>query len=246
MNKREQAGSVEYFNYSLADKQGHIDWLYSVLKEKSPDIPSWTRIHFSLSDAIVETIFLKYSMGYPISELRELIVEAMEHKIEGLKLNDDDEMEKASNYIGVYEEGLWMLSLACALKVDPNLIASFKTNWDSMKGKDGLMDAIANPDNTTGKLIYPKLFDKLLKVFNSPEKDRATLVKDYLGSWYDTMKKSDWHNTHKGVKVNGAANFYGYWCFEAAAVTCVLGIDDTSYRDMPYYPNDMVRSFFNN
>jgi hypothetical protein len=32
----------------------------------------------------------------------------------------------------------------------------------------------------------------------------------------------------------------GYWSWEAAAVTVISRIDDSSYRDKPYYPKDLV------
>src|SRR5690606_28895315 len=31
-----------------------------------------------------------------------------------------------------------------------------------------------------------------------------------------------------------------YWSWEAAATTFVLDIDDSSYRDMPFYPKDLA------
>lgn len=32
----------------------------------------------------------------------------------------------------------------------------------------------------------------------------------------------------------------GYWSWEAAAITCVLDIDDSGYRGAPFYPADLV------
>lgn len=239
MEMREKIGSKEYFDYSLSEKQWEVDMLNGILTEKSPDIPSWARIHSGLSFALLRMIFLHYSMGADKAVLKELTEKALEHYIQDLKINDDEESGPASSYIGVYEDGLRLLSLAKLLELDAGLIAEFKALWDEVKGKDGLMDAIFSPGTTGGKLIYPKLFENLYKVFSADPSERPQQMKNYLENWYDTMKKSDWHNTHKTAKVNGAANFYGYWCFEAAAVTRVLGIDDTSYRDLAYYPKDI-------
>lgn len=38
----------------------------------------------------------------------------------------------------------------------------------------------------------------------------------------------------------GEIDFQGYWSWESAAVTWVLGIDDTRYRDMDFYPRDLA------
>ncbi|HSI57000.1 MAG TPA: PoNe immunity protein domain-containing protein, partial [Ideonella sp.] len=35
-------------------------------------------------------------------------------------------------------------------------------------------------------------------------------------------------------------SYLGYWSFEAAAVSIVLGIDDSSYRDKDFYPRDLA------
>ncbi|UQV44676.1 DUF1911 domain-containing protein [Janthinobacterium lividum] len=35
-------------------------------------------------------------------------------------------------------------------------------------------------------------------------------------------------------------SFSGYWSWEAAAITCLLDIDDSSYRNAKFYPADLV------
>ena len=51
------------------------------------------------------------------------------------------------------------------------------------------------------------------------------------------MRKCGWHDVHLSVGKDG---FPGYWCWEAALVTLLYDMDDSSYRDMPFYPKDMV------
>jgi hypothetical protein len=50
------------------------------------------------------------------------------------------------------------------------------------------------------------------------------------------MKSCYWHGTHTG---NGFG-YFGYWCFEAALVTVLWDIDDSSYRHNLVYPKDLV------
>ncbi|MDR0574163.1 MAG: DUF1911 domain-containing protein [Tannerella sp.] len=45
-----------------------------------------------------------------------------------------------------------------------------------------------------------------------------------------------WYNDHK----NGGNLHYGYWSFESGALVKILGLDDSSLKDMQYYPYDMV------
>ncbi|MDR4190445.1 hypothetical protein COL87_26390 [Bacillus pseudomycoides] len=34
--------------------------------------------------------------------------------------------------------------------------------------------------------------------------------------------------------------FSGYWSFESGAIAKILNLDDSTLRDTPYYPYDMV------
>lgn len=45
-----------------------------------------------------------------------------------------------------------------------------------------------------------------------------------------------WHDTFD--KLSG---FYGYWCFEAAAMSVVYGIDDTALHGHHHYPTDLAK-----
>jgi len=77
-------------------------------------------------------------------------------------------------------------------------------------------------------------YRKLDKVFAAKEEDRPKLMSQYLDEWYGSSKREPYHDRHK------SSFFPGYWSLEAAAVTVILRIDDSSYRDKPYYPKDLV------
>ena len=56
-----------------------------------------------------------------------------------------------------------------------------------------------------------------------------------MKAWYDMSEDEPYFGTNrKGLQ------FYGYWSLEAAAISFVLGIDDTSYRDDIFYPRDLA------
>jgi hypothetical protein len=50
------------------------------------------------------------------------------------------------------------------------------------------------------------------------------------------MKACYWYDRHKNLD----AGFFGYWAFEAGLVTLLWNIDDSTYRDMRFYPKDLV------
>jgi hypothetical protein len=59
----------------------------------------------------------------------------------------------------------------------------------------------------------------------------------YIKHWYRRCKKTNWHNRHK----KNIDTYYGYWSFESVALTQILGLDDSSYRDNKFYPKDMIK-----
>jgi hypothetical protein len=87
------------------------------------------------------------------------------------------------------------------------------------------------PVDSTRELPYRNT----IKIFESPPDQRPALMKRYLEKWYEASRREYYHDTHKG-----SAEFLGYWSFESGAITYLLDIDDSSYRDHEFYPRDMV------
>lgn len=105
---------------------------------------------------------------------------------------------------------------------------------------DGLLERLVAPwvpgrpvpDKATRHLPYRKLF----KVFAAPAEKRPGLMVKYLEEWYHASRREPYVGQHER---SGIA-FYGYWSWEAAATSHVLGMDDSSYREMPFYPKDLA------
>lgn len=104
---------------------------------------------------------------------------------------------------------------------------------------DGLLERLllpfvpgrtAPPDECTRHLPY----FKTLKIFNAAKEDRPSMMADYLSEWYVASRREPYFESHT------RENFQGYWSWEAAAITFLLEIDDTSYRDASFYPRDLV------
>jgi hypothetical protein len=89
------------------------------------------------------------------------------------------------------------------------------------------------PDECTRHLPY----FKTLKIFNAASKDRPELMAEYLEDWYDASRRETYHDSHER---SSGIFFNGYWSWEAAAISFLLDIDDSSYRDAQFYPKDLV------
>ena len=104
--------------------------------------------------------------------------------------------------------------------------------------QDALLDKLVSPwlpDREISNIYLRQLpYRKLDKVFAAKEEDRPKLMSQYLDEWYGVSKREPYHDRHK------SSFFPGYWSLEAATVTVILRIDDSSYRDKPYYPKDLV------
>ncbi|MCZ2995750.1 MULTISPECIES: PoNe immunity protein domain-containing protein [Acinetobacter] len=104
--------------------------------------------------------------------------------------------------------------------------------------QDALLDKLVSPwlpDREISEVYLRQLpYRKLEKVFTADEAHRPALMSAYMDEWYGASKREPYHDRHK------SSQFPGYWSLEAAAITVILRIDDSSYRDKPYYPKDLV------
>ncbi|WP_454726752.1 MULTISPECIES: PoNe immunity protein domain-containing protein [Cupriavidus] len=123
----------------------------------------------------------------------------------------------------------------------PDVMPLFDYGNEDMGVRDGLIERLVAPfvsdrgmppDTATRHLPYRKLF----KVFDAMPAKRPALMAKYLDEWYHASRREPYIDQHLG----GQSSFFGYWSWEAAAVTWLLDIDDTSYRHMPFYPRDLV------
>lgn len=242
MAMRETLMDKEYFEFAIDSRNKYINKLEEDIKTNNPKIPNWGVIYSELFYQQLDLVFLKYSVGSSIEECKNLTVETIKNYIIS-ENHKDNEPDKFNDYIGVYEDGLRLTCLSILFNIDTLIIEDLKKTFDETKGKsdfllDNLLKYRINIPKLSDKLIFPKFYSQLAEVFSSKNKEEC--VKKYLENWYKLMKSASWHNSHKKSSNGGVSSFLGYWAIEAAAVTYVLEIDDTSYKKMPYYPADLV------
>ncbi|WP_312738898.1 PoNe immunity protein domain-containing protein [Stenotrophomonas sp.] len=202
----------------------------------------------------LDWISLQYSAGAPVQQLADIWPYALEWAEEYGRFDAayDESPENTSGrrvpHVGLVDEEFWIvaLRLVCfglltgnAEKM-PRVMAFLDYVNDELGIHDGLLERLVAqwapgrpiPDKATRHLPYRRLF----KVFAAEPAQRPALMVDYLDDWYHHSRREPYIDQHEGSGVM----FYGYWSWEAAATTVVLGIDDASYRDMPFYPKDLV------
>jgi hypothetical protein len=78
-------------------------------------------------------------------------------------------------------------------------------------------------------------YSQALPIFAAVPEKRPALMADYMRAWYDMSEDEPYFGTNrKGFQ------FFGYWSLEAAAISFVLGIDDTTYRQDHFYPRELI------
>lgn len=140
---------------------------------------------------------------------------------------------------------MWLLALCRLLghaELVPTVMSWIDRNAQYNRGRDGLFEAVV--EKLTGKeepvervLLHPPAYRPLAKATAPNAQDRPALVKEFLDGWYKNMKPCYWHGTHADKE---GSSYFGYWAFEAALVTVLWNIDDSSYRDHLVYPKDLA------
>ncbi|NRR28610.1 DUF1911 domain-containing protein [Oxalobacteraceae bacterium] len=192
---------------------------------------------------------LFYSAGHEIDELRDFYAVVLEWWEKYSKYDTAYDLSPESENAEVaqlpllgpgYEQANRLLCFGVLLgKADliPRLIPILDYNNPK---RDGMLERLIGfyipdrgvpPDECTRHLPY----FKTLKIFDAPQENRPALMAKYLEDWYHASRREPYHDSHdRGV------NFFGYWSWESAAITFLLNIDDTIYRDAQFYPKDLV------
>ncbi|WP_144965145.1 PoNe immunity protein domain-containing protein [Pseudomonas sp. DE0010] len=203
---------------------------------------------------LLDWLSLQYSAGAPVELFAEIWPCAMEWAEEYAQCHTayHDSPESGNHltpHAALRTEDYWTMALRLTSfglltgnAAQMPRVMQFLDYGNEDKGvRDGLLERLVAPfvtgrgippDTATRHLPYRKLF----KVFDAAPDKRPPLMAKYLGEWYHASRREPYIDQHGEADVS----FYGYWAWEAAAVTWLLDIDDSSYRDMPFYPRDLL------
>jgi hypothetical protein len=171
-----------------------------------------------------------YSQGESVEKITPVFKEALEFFLKGWS-----EGYKGCSLI------LQMLSLTILLdlpKEDFEKVIDFieKTDHNKIAERlkpDSLLFYLSGQKNK--KRAGYKPYEMLYQISQLPVGQTEHAIKNYLNKWYDLHKEAAWYNTH--LRDWG---YSGYWAWEVAAVVKVMGLDDSSFKDHPHYPYDLV------
>lgn len=216
---RDTRKSFDYFKDYLDYQYLRIDKKTAKLKDS--DEEKRQRILVSLTGYEVDLLKAEFSIGTSKDNMENYTNKAIE-------------IVKDYNNITYYDL-LTLLSIAVMINDNSEVINLIKNNEDIIE-KDRLLKYITNyiqdKEPKWDKNIQLRSeFMGLDKVFSTSDKETALL--EYLDGWYKNHSEYSWYDSHK----SNTDTYSGYWSFEAAAISIILGLDESKLRESVYYPS---------
>lgn len=154
-----------------------------------------------------------------------------------------DYMEKGWNRDTGYVQMVWMLSCGIMLNIELDKFRRLVCLVEKEKAKDFLVDYLIRYYISSWEMstsffddIPYKSILEIIQLADKNKLDSLQRIKKYLTKeWYRGHSDCGWYNDHKFGNIH-----YGYWSFESGALVKILGLDDSSLKDCPYYPYDMA------
>ncbi|KAB1645472.1 MULTISPECIES: PoNe immunity protein domain-containing protein [unclassified Pseudoclavibacter] len=197
----------------------------------------------------------RYSFGVDLGVLRERLFPTVAVFVEARRRVSQFTVEQMKGWSWLahsdtglpdYERVLRLVSLGVCLGVGPVWVGAVVEAWPGWPGgHDRLLDrlvASALPDRQIGTVDAAKrpAYGLLASAFETDVPDeQVAIITKYLDGWYKQCRKSWWWDTHSLGDLRGSGNYFGYWCFEAAAVISVLCLDADRF-DSEYLPKDLA------
>ncbi|MBP6238335.1 MAG: DUF1911 domain-containing protein [Saprospiraceae bacterium] len=194
----------------------------------------------------LEKFISQYSAGLNLNELKSeyeklvnIMVEGWDEYLVKFKMGRPQIVYNQYS-LNEYCYMVWMLSFSILLNIEQTykdkLISLIKRD----KISDELIIKLANIDIfPISKCTYKPFKD--LFAGNDFLKIDEKLIKEYLINWYKNTKLLQWHKYKDSI--DKSPYYFGTWCFEAAAVAIINNLDDSSFRNIEYYPSDLVDFF---
>ena len=232
-----------YFEREAAYDVEAIARFELLCEDESKTVEHRTKLKYTVFRKRLHALILRYSRGDAAAELEPLfapIIPAWERYLSSPYSDKFLIVAEDASTLENYVVALWMVSLARIFEVDETLFARL-LGCIGNEGKDTLLKRLitgkAAKKARADSLFFPKIYSPLLVAIDAEEKEQPRLFKIFLEKWYKNMKPTYWHENHKGPENGG---FFGYWAIEAAGAVKTFDIDDSDFRDMPYYPKDLV------
>jgi hypothetical protein len=204
-----------------------------------------------LARSYIDLLHLRYTAGYPIEQLAQDLDEVVSAWEDFAKVQRD--FKKQNDYSAFsfavrvdYNEIILLIGIAILL-CRTDLLPRINALCYIYRGDDFLYDELLYPfvdghieaDEYTFFHEHP--YESLIDLLESEDPaEQASIMKQAVEDWYPDNEGEPFHDTHKQISVAVSGGYFGYWCFELAALSVILNIDDTSFKNHITYPKDLA------
>lgn len=253
---RDTRKSPAYFTILLSELTIGLQGEPSDPVNRLPD--DRVRSAWQLFEGQLYALIARYSQGEDLESLRSGLDELLRRRKQLAEYGDKlpkrqqvmrrslEQFDSRFETFDTYLYHLWWWSLAVCLGVS----AEYRQRMLAVTGnagQDALFDHLAmalgdKARQPARRMNYPGPHRPLLQAIQAPPASRANYVGYALDHWYAQCESAAWYDNHleEGDEFELTDYYVGYWCFEAALVVVLFDIDDTPFRDHPYYPADLV------
>ena len=211
---RDSIKSKEYFDRFIAEDSARIHDFSEKLESNLINENRVGRIKEKIFLIELGVFIAKYSAGEDLNSLYDSFQSLFDKWTALFSKNN-------------YDSNLKMISLSVLFNSEKKL-ANLE---DLSETDDWLISYILGGDNEK-KLAYPEHYETLQKILK--EKENETLIDYAKNRWFS--EDLECFSAHKSAE----NTYYGYWCFEIAAIIKKLGIDDSELKNERFYPYDLV------
>jgi hypothetical protein len=139
------------------------------------------------------------------------------------------------------EVGVWLRAFGLESHLAPWLAAHRPSSIDMIdRWVLGDAEAVFHPTHPKGPKLVADTHELAQPALVDPDGVRDDLA-DYLKRrWYRGSAWRGWWNLRNSENLLETGIYEGYWCWEAAAIVMLAGVDDSHLRERKYYPYDLV------
>lgn len=227
---RDQIKDEQYFSEYIEQQEKRINNFQNKLDRDEVALDRVFAVREKIDSLSFQILIAEYSMGKPVENLvnhyKKLVTDMKEFWV------------STSGYVDM----LWMTSIGIMLEVDDetfDILAELvnEAGWDDYLISYLLQTRNSSISLSEKKFLFETPYKHLFDVINGGREQATSSLKSYLeNEWYRGHNDTGWFDNHK----NQQKLYYGYWSFESGAIAKILQLDDSSLKDAPYYPYDMV------
>ncbi|RRD94744.1 DUF1911 domain-containing protein [Clostridiales bacterium COT073_COT-073] len=191
----------------------------------------------------ISLLLATYSVGMEIGEVKSEYLKSIEALFHTNKnLNTD------------YASFLWLLSIAIIFDMEDEVFYRLGDRIKQDKLNDYLVDflmhsRISSWERNNETFLWKRPYAFLEQVITSAEsgdlKRSETLLLEYLKKkWYRGNSDEVWYNDHIVTEKSKDFPHDGYWSFESGALVKIFKLEDSDWKELQYYPYDMLHHEF--